>query len=240
MLSVNNSYYNESIRKMVIAFGALFNSIYLHRRDESKQLVEKIRVPLVYGPKEKFIYRIKNESAITDETHVQITLPIIGFDMTSILYDTNRKINRLNKRIVGDRSTFAEVPYNINFGLYVFTRNIDDNLQIVEQILPFFAPEYMISISVDEIYPSVDIPIILNSVAMNEDYEGGYETRRAVTSLFDFTMKGYVYNKFCEPTKGLIKDTNLNMGITGEGISGSIGYTADINTSIYFESTWSE
>ena len=234
MISIENTYYNESIRKMVTAFGSLFNSIYLMRKNELKEVTEKIRVPLVYGPKEKFIYKLKSESAITDELHVQITLPIIGFDMTSKLYDTNRKINRLTKKIVGDRSSFVEVPYNINFGVYVFTRNIDDNLQIVEQILPFFAPEFMVSISIDEIYPSVDIPIVLNSVAMNEEYEGTFETRRAVTSMFDFTMKGFVYNKFCEPTKGLIKNADLSMGITGEAERTHLDYLTDVGDPVYF------
>lgn len=237
MFSINNTYYNESIRKMVTAFGALFNSIYLLRRDEAKQVTEKIRVPLIYGPKEKFIYRIKTEAQITDNTHVQITLPVIGFDMTSILYDTNRKVNRLNRRIVEDRSTYSEVPYNINFGLYVFTRNIDDNLQIVEQILPYFAPEMMVTINVDQLYPAVDIPIVLNSVAMNEDFEGSFETRRSVTSMFDFTMKGYVYNKFCDPTTGIIKNAEVNMGLTASGFTASMNYISDHGEPIYITVT---
>lgn len=232
MISIENTYYNESIRKMVTAFGALFNSIYLIRK-ENNTITEKIRVPLTYGPKEKFIYKLTSESNITDETHVQITLPIIGFDMTSILYDTNRKINRLTRKIVDGRSSYSEVPYNINFGVYVFTRNIDDNLQIVEQILPYFAPEFMVTISMDEIYPAVDIPIILNSVAMNEEYEGTFETRRAVTSMFDFTMKGYVYNKFCEPTKGIIKNADLSLGITGEAERTHIDYISDFGEPVY-------
>lgn len=234
MLSIENTYYNESIRKMVTAFGALFNSIYINRRNETKEVLERIRVPLVYGPKEKFIYRIKSDSGISDNPHVQITLPIIGFDMTSILYDTGRKINRMTKRIVGDRSSYSEVPYNINFGLYVFTRNIDDNLQIVEQILPYFAPELMVTINVDELYPAVDIPVVLNSVAMNEDYEGTFETRRSVTSMFDFTMKGYVYNKFCDPTKGIIKNVETQYGITGAGFTGYVNYVSDHNEPIYY------
>jgi hypothetical protein len=200
------------------------------------EVTEKIRVPLTYGPKEKFIYKLQYETQISDESHVQITLPIIGFDMTSILYDTNRKINRLNRKMISGRSSYAEVPYNINFGLYVFTRNIDDNLQIVEQILPYFAPEFMISIDVDELYPSVDIPIVLNSVAMNEDYEGGFETRRAVTSMFDFTMKGYVYNKFVQPTKGIIKNLEYNIGLSGEGSTGQYTYNSDFGSPIYFSS----
>ena len=239
MFSINNTYYNESIRKMVTAFGALFNSIYIIRKNDSNQISEKIRVPLIYGPKEKFIYRIKTEAQISDNTHVQITLPVIGFDMTSILYDTNRKINRLNRRIVGDRSTYSEVPYNINFGLYVFTRNIDDNLQIVEQILPYFAPEFMVTINVDSLYPSVDIPIVLNSVAMNEDYEGSFETRRSVTSLFDFTMKGFVYNKFCDPTTGIIKNAEVQIGTTGSdsGYTAYMNYISDQNDPIYITIT---
>lgn len=237
MLSIENTYYNESIRKLVTAFGALFNSIYIIRKDENQQITEKIRVPLMYGPKEKFIYRLKNESQISDETHVQTTLPLMGFDMTSIMYDVNRKINRLTRKVQQGRSSYSEVPYNISFGLYVFTRNIDDNLQIVEQILPYFAPEFMISINIDELYPSVDIPIILNSVAMNEDYEGSYDVRRSVTSMFDFTVKGYVYNKFCEPTTGIIKNIDLDIGITAEGFTGNSMYISDYNEPVYVINT---
>lgn len=237
MLSIENTYYNESIRKLVTAFGALFNSIYIIRKDENQQITEKLRVPLMYGPKEKFIYRLKNESQISDETHVQTTLPLMGFDMTSIMYDVNRKINRLTRKVQQGRSSYSEVPYNISFGLYVFTRNIDDNLQIVEQILPYFAPEFMISINIDELYPSVDIPITLNSVAMNEDYEGSYDVRRSVTSLFDFTVKGYVYNKFCEPTTGIIKNIDLDIGITAEGFTGNSMYISDYNEPVYVINT---
>lgn len=237
MLSIENTYYNESIRKLVTAFGALFNSIYIIRKDENQQITEKIRVPLMYGPKEKFIYRLKNESQISDETHVQTTLPLMGFDMTSIMYDVNRKINRLTRKVQQGRSSYSEVPYNISFGLYVFTRNIDDNLQIVEQILPYFAPEFMISINIDELYPSVDIPITLNSVAMNEDYEGSYDVRRSVTSMFDFTVKGYVYNKFCEPTTGIIKNIDLDIGITAEGFTGNSMYISDYNEPVYVINT---
>ena len=237
MLSIENTYYNESIRKLVTAFGALFNSIYIIRKDENQQITEKIRVPLMYGPKEKFIYRLKNESQISDETHVQTTLPLMGFDMTSIMYDVNRKINRLTRKVQQGRSSYSEVPYNISFGLYVFTRNIDDNLQIVEQILPYFAPEFMISINIDELYPSVDIPIILNSVAMNEDYEGAFDVRRSVTSMFDFTVKGYVYNKFCEPTTGIIKNIDLDIGITAEGFTGNSMYISDYNEPVYVINT---
>ena len=237
MLSIENTYYNESIRKLVTAFGALFNSIYIIRKDENQQITEKIRVPLMYGPKEKFIYRLKNESQISDETHVQTTLPLMGFDMTSIMYDVNRKINRLTRKVQQGRSSYSEVPYNISFGLYVFTRNIDDNLQIVEQILPYFAPEFMISINIDELYPSVDIPITLNSVAMNEDYEGSYDVRRSVTSMFDFTVKGYVYNKFCEPTTGIIKNIDLDIGITAEGFTGNSMYVSDYNEPVYVINT---
>jgi hypothetical protein len=143
----------------------------------------------------------------------------------------------LTRKVQQGRSSYSEVPYNISFGLYVFTRNIDDNLQIVEQILPYFTPEFMISINIDELYPSVDIPIILNSVAMNEDYEGAFDVRRSVTSMFDFTVKGYVYNKFCEPTTGIIKNIDLDIGITAEGFTGNSMYISDYNEPVYVINT---
>jgi len=221
MFSINNTYYNESIRKMVTAFGALFNSIYILRRNDAKEVVEKIRVPLIYGPKEKFIYRIKTEAQITDNTHVQITLPMIGFDMTSIIYDTSRKTNRLNRRIVGDRSTYSEVPYNINFGLYVFCRNIDDNLQIIEQILPNFTPEFNVSLNLNELNTKVTVPIILNGVNTEEIYEGDFQTRRSITTSFDFTAKTYLYGQIKEESNTLINEAEVNLY---DGLTASVDY----------------
>lgn len=240
-------FYNESLRKIVIGFGSLFNDIIVERENSDGTTKETLRVPLSYGPKEKFIRRIQESSSISDTSKVQITLPRLGFDITGIQYDPTRKTNKLRKTkaISTDGSTqsynYAEVPYNISFGLYAFSRNQTDNLQIIEQILPYFSPEFIVSLKVNSINENVDVPIILNGVNTVEEYEGEFDNRRNLTSTFEFTAKTYIYGpvktskmilqseidifgteeKFNYPVTGA---QDLRIGITG-GFSGD-GYTA--------------
>jgi hypothetical protein len=206
-------FYTEAIRKSVIAFGSLFNQIYFNRKDDTGTVVETSRVPLIYGPKEKFIQKLKAENSFTDTAHVRMSLPRMAFEITGFLYDSERKLNRLNQKygyLNGSIGSYIEVPYSINFGLYLFTRNLDDNLQIIEQILPYFAPEFTVTLNMNELNKKVDVPIVLNSMNVIEDYEGDFETRRSVNTVFDFTMKTYVYG----PIKNdiyLINDFELNL-----------------------------
>tara|TARA_R110002012_G_scaffold87135_1_gene215726 strand:- start:1708 stop:2583 length:876 start_codon:yes stop_codon:yes gene_type:complete len=194
-------FYNESIRRLVVAFGSLFNNIQLESTNSSGSK-EYIRVPLSYGPKEKFLRRIEEESSISDGTKVQITLPRLGFDITDISYDAARKRNTLEKRLVqlgGTAGTasysYAEVPYNFSFSLYGFVKNMTDALQMTEQILPYFTPEFNVTINFGDINRKVDIPIILNNVSIEQDYEGDFESRRNITTQYDFTVKSYVYGE---------------------------------------------
>jgi len=240
-------FYNESIRKLVIGFGSLFNDIVVKRENADGTTKETIRVPLSYGPKEKFIRRIQESSSISSGTHTQITLPRLGFDITGIMYDPQRKGNKLRKTSVksSDGTTtsynYSEVPYNISFGLYAFSRNQTDNLQIIEQILPYFTPEFNVSIKVNRINYNVDVPIILGGVNTVEEYEGEFDTRRNLTTTFEFTAKTYIYGppktskiittaeidifgsseKFNYPVTGA---HDLRIGITG-GYSGASGAT---------------
>jgi len=240
-------FYNESLRKLVIGFGSLFNDIRIVRKNADGTTKETIRVPLSYGPKEKFIRRIQESSSISNTSKVQITLPRIGFEITGFSYDNSRKTNKLRRRKITTDGLSAswnynEVPYLVTFGLYTFTRNQDDNLQIIEQILPYFNPEFVISYNMNDINKKVDVPIILNGVSNVEDYEGDFDTRRSITTSFDFTTKTYIYGpaktgkiilqseidifgseeKFNYPVDSDAHD--LRIGITG-GYTGE-GYTA--------------
>jgi len=251
-------FYNEAIRKLVIGFGSLFNDIRIIRKNPDDTTKETIRVPLSYGPKEKFIRRIAESSSISNTSKVQITLPRIGFDITGYAYDPSRKTNKLRKRKVTSTDgtnysySYNEVPYIINFGLYVFTRNQDDNLQIIEQVLPHFTPEFVVSFNMNDVNKKVDVPIVLNSVSTIEEYEGEFDTRRNITSSFEFSAKTYVYgpiktgkiiltseidifgesDKFNFPVTGA---HDLRIGITG-GYTGA-GYTAgnEIYGEFYYE-----
>jgi hypothetical protein len=242
MFTVSQTFYNESIRKIVIAFGSLFESVYVSRFEEDGTEIEKIRVPLSYGSKEKFIWRLTQESSLSKNSRVQIVLPKLGFEITTMLYDPSRKLNRVTQRaeVVNGiyKTIYSEVPYNINFSLFAFTRNMDDMLQIIEQILPYFSPDYTVTIKMNDIHDTVDIPFVLNGVSINEDYEGTFENRRALISTFDFTAKTYIYPKICGSTGGIIERTDINffndsgstavnyyvgdIGYTGNHITGSI------------------
>jgi len=193
-------FYNESIRKLVVAFGSLFNDIRLEHTD-SGSTKQFIRVPLSYGAKEKFIRRIEEQSSISGTTKVMITLPRLGFDITNISYDPMRKRNTLTRRRTNLSGAtggaisynYAEVPYNFDFSLYGFTRTMNDALQITEQILPYFTPEFTVTVNFNDVNKRVDIPIILNNVSLEEEFEGDFETRRNITTQYDFTAKSYVF-----------------------------------------------
>ena len=206
-------YYNESLRKLVVAFGNLFNQIQIGKYDSSDNLSEKIRVPLSYAPKEKFIRRIRNMSSISDDiTKTQVTLPAMGFDITAVIYDLERVTNKLRKKEYRNGATsnqmYNEVPYNVSFGLYIFTRYIEENLQIVEQILPYFSPNFNMTLNLNPAHTKFDVPINLNAMQIQEDYAGDFQTRRSVVSTLSFTAKSYVYGPITtsKPIEGVTLD----------------------------------
>jgi len=195
-----NHYYHSSLRKLVIAFGSLFNDIRIARYNSNGTVKEYIRLPLSYGPKEKFLRRINEPSSISDGTKVEVTLPRLGFEMTGINYDSGRKRNTLQRKVkgVGGNNSYldynyAEVPYNIDFSVYCMVRNTDDGLQFVEQVLPFFTPEFNITININDMNQKQDVPIILTGVNSEEDYEGDFNARRNITWTMNFTAKTFVY-----------------------------------------------
>ena len=195
-------FYNETIRNTIIAFGSLFNDIYCTRKDSAGTAVQTLKVPLAYGPKQKFIIRLEGDPGLDQK--VAITLPRIGFEINGLDYAPERKLNRIMKKRKVQGATddklksmltqYSPVPWNIGFELFVMARNSDDGIQIVEQILPFFQPEYTVSIKeVPEMDTIRDVPIILNSISYEDTYEGDFTTRRAIIYTFNFTAKTYVY-----------------------------------------------
>tara|TARA_R110000824_G_scaffold15830_8_gene66376 strand:- start:2490 stop:3155 length:666 start_codon:yes stop_codon:yes gene_type:complete len=187
---------NQSLRKLVLGFGDLFNNIRVTKPDSTTQY----KVPLTYSPKEKFIRRIQEPSTISEVTRTRITLPRMGFEIIGLNYDPTRKRNKLTKTVAPDPDdptkvdfAYAEVPYLVNFGLYSFCRTIEENLQIVEQIASHFTPEFIITLNMTPVNKKVDIPIILTSIGLAELYEGGFEDTRTVTTTFSFMAKSYIF-----------------------------------------------
>jgi hypothetical protein len=196
---LGQQFYHESIRKVIIAFGTTFNNIQLVRKDTNGNIKQSMKVPLAYGPRQKWLARL-NEDADLSKT-VAITLPRIGFEIQNLSYDPARKLNRVQKikKVKGtndDRldTQYMPVPYNLSIQLYVMAKESDDSLQIIEQILPYFQPDYTLTINdMADMGIKRDVPIVLNSVSYEDNYQGDYETRRALIYTLDFTAKFYLY-----------------------------------------------
>ena len=203
---LGQQFYHESIRKVIIAFGTTFNNIQLVRKDNDGNIKQSMKVPLAYGPRQKWLTRL-NEDADLSKT-VAITLPRIGFEIQNLQYDPNRKLNRVQKfkkvkSANDDRldSQYMPVPYNLNLQLYVMAKESDDSLQIIEQILPYFQPDYTLTINdMADMGIKRDVPIVLNSIGYEDNYQGDFETRRALIYTLDFTAKFYLYGPVTSQT----------------------------------------
>ena len=194
-------FYNEGMRKMTIAFGQIFNNIQIKRKDSTGKVIQTIRVPLAYGPKEKFLVRLDQQSSLSNREFA-ITLPRMGFEISSIAYDPTRKLTRIQrfKRVKTNKDgkvldfNYTPVPYNISYNLYSFTASAEAGLQIIEQILPFFQPDFTVTINaIPDLDIKRDIPIVLNSVNYEDTYSGDFTTRRAVIYTLNFTAKTYLF-----------------------------------------------
>ena len=194
-------FYNESMRRMTIAFGQLFNNIQIKRKDSSGSTIQSIRVPLAYAPKEKFLTRLDQQPDL-DNREFAITLPRMSFEIQTIEYDAGRKLNRLQKFKKVKTSAegkvldfnYMPVPYNISYSLNVFTATAEGGLQIIEQILPYFQPDYTVTVNaIPNLDIKRDVPIVLNSVNYEDSYNGDYTTRRAVIYTLTFTAKTYLF-----------------------------------------------
>mgnify|MGYP006077496535 FL=1 len=196
---LGTQFYHESIRKVIVSFGTMFNNINLVRKDNSGNIIQSMKVPLAYGPREKFLVRLNEDADLTKQ--VAITLPRIGFEIQNLEYDSARKLNRVQrfKKVKGANAKqldaqYMPVPYNLSIELYVMAKQSDDALQIVEQILPYFQPDYTLTINDNVAMDSKrDVPIVLNSISYEDNYQGDFTTRRALIYTLSFTAKFYLY-----------------------------------------------
>ena len=184
--------YHEIFRKTVVSFGTLFNNIEIQRTNEV------MKVPLAYGPKQKFLARLDQNPDPTNK-RVQMTLPRISFEINGIQYDSSRKVSPTQKiKIAKDsdenKNVFMPVPYNLSFELAIISKTQEDGLEILEQILPYFQPHYNLPVRLlPEANETKDVPVILNSVDYEDDYENNFQTRRAIIYTLQFTVKTYLY-----------------------------------------------
>jgi len=212
---LGNYFYHEIIRKTVIAFGTLFNDIHVRHDDGNGNIISEIKVPIAYGPRQKFLARIQQQPELNKAT--QITLPRMSFEITNISYDSTRKAGITQTFKAKDvnnnqmKKVFMPVPYNLGFDLNVLVKLQDDGLQILEQILPFFQPGFNMSIDlVKSIGEKRDIPMILNSISQQDDYEGDFSTRRALIYTLSFTAKTFMFGHIAETPEGLIRKVQVD------------------------------
>ena len=212
---VGNYFYNETIRKTVIAFGTLFNNIKIKKFADDGKAISQIKVPIAYGPMQRFLARIEQQSNFDD--NIAITLPRISFELTSYAYDPSRKSSPVTKFTgkgsdkTKHKKIFLPVPYEIGFRLSFATKLQDDALQIIEQILPFFQPAYSVTVNMLEgVEEKRDIPFTLANVSFSDEYEGDFSTRRFIQYDLDFIAKTYFYQEVPTDESGVIKKVQVD------------------------------
>ena len=195
---LNTGYtYNKVIRKCVIAFGTIFNNIEVRRENSDGSTYSKMKVPLAYGPKQKFLARLEQQPELNKK--VAITLPRIAFELTGISYDATRKLSPVTLELKADgnnavRKMYTPVPYNLEFSLSILSKTNDEALEIAEQIMPFFQPSYNVTVNIVEALKEYrDVPIVMNTINYTDDYEGDFTQRKLTTVDMSFTMKTYVF-----------------------------------------------
>ena len=206
-------YYHEILRKTVISFGTVFNDIRIRHTNSDGSPFSEMRVPLAYGPVQKFLARLDQQPELNKAT--TMSLPRMSFETTNIVYDPTRKagITQTFKATDGTnlRKVYMPVPYNVGFELNIMTKLNDDALQIVEQILPYFQPSFNLTVDlVKVIGEKRDIPVVLDKISFQDDYEGDYETRRALIYTLNFTAKTYLFGPVADTSDGLIKKVQVD------------------------------
>jgi hypothetical protein len=223
-------FYHEILRNTIIGFGTLFNDISIKHVNNSDDVVSVVKVPIAYGPTQKFLARLEQVPDLNKP--VQISLPRMSFEFVGLTYDQTRKVTTtqtFTSSLVGDgkqiRKTYMPVPYNMQFELSIFTKLNDDMLQIVEQILPYFQPAYTLSIDlVKSIGEKRDIPIVLDGISMDDQYEGSFDTRRSLIYTLRFTAKTYLFGPVSDASKDVIK--KVSVGFVASGVR-DITYSAE-------------
>ena len=209
-------FYHEILRRTVIAFGSLFNEITIKHKNNDGVVKSILKVPLAYGPTQKFLARLEQSPDLNKP--IQITLPRMSFEFTGLTYDPTRKATTTQtftaKSVTDGKETkkvYLPVPYNMQFELSIMCKLNDDALQIVEQILPYFQPAFTMTVElVDEINEKRDIPVILENITMQDDYEGNFTTRRVLIYTLRFTAKTYLFGPVASATKDIIKKTTIS------------------------------
>ena len=221
-------FYHEKIRKCVSLFGRLFNNLYVIRKNSAGSVISQVKVPLSYAPKQKYLERIRENPDLSANSQVALKLPRMSFEITNFIYDTTRQLTKTSTfNTVGSANTsrkkfFPPVPYTINFQLNIYAKTQDDALQVVEQILPFFNPQYTVTVKpFTTDYPTFkeDIPIIIQGLSFQDDFEGAIESRRTIIYTLDFEMKASFHGPIAN--SDIIRQTDIVLGEMNSGYNDS-------------------
>lgn len=228
-------HYHEIIRKTIIAFGTLFNTVEIRHKKQDGSNYSSMKVPIAYGPAEKFLARLEQKPDL--RKRVAITLPRLAFELISIRYDNSRKVSAMQtfKAFTKDGSKLAKkvfmpVPYNLGFRLSIMTQYNEDSMQIIEQILPIFQPSFNVTVDlVESIGEKRDIPMVLDNISFDDNYESGFEEKRVIIHSLDFTAKTYLFGPIADSSEGLIKKVivDYQTGTNIKNPSRELRYTAE-------------
>ena len=219
-----NEFYHETIRRYVIVFGTMFNDMVVWRRNNAGAIIKRIKVPIAYGPRAKFLSRLKQDPNLTKPSGID--LPRMSFQISGYNYDVTRKlptVGQIKAPVASDSvngSVYNPVPWNIDFELSIYVLNAEDGTMLLEQILPYFTPEWTNTIKlVDDLDIRMDVPVVLNTVTTEDTYEDSYENRRTIIHTLNFTMKGYLFGPV--KNKDIINTANTRMFVVD-------GFSADL------------
>ena len=244
-------FYNETIKRSVSIFGTLFNNIYTKKIKEDGTVLTRNLVPISYGPKQKFLARLTEDAKERDLNVTSINLPRMAFELTGFEYDPTRQQNKLIRHSKSSLETdgtnrsyqYNPAPYNLNFTLSVLAKNMSDALQIVEQILPYFQPEYTVTMKmIDDMSDTRDVPITLNSVALEDTYEGSFEERRVIEYTLDFSMKIYFFGPVYTGSviKNVVEREYINTDISGQFTTSQINESGLVKEVKHYEPAFGE
>lgn len=229
------TFYFQTIRKYVTLIGTLFDDISIIRTDSNNNMTALIKVPITYAPKEKMLARIEQDSNI-DRPSATVTMPVMSFEMTSMRYDPARKLHTVGKIAHGNTSAgslkyqYNPVPYNIDFNLYIMVKNAEDGTKIVEQILPYFTPDFTVSLHlIPEMGVTMEVPVIMTSISQQDTYDGAFTQRQSLIWTLTFTVKGYIYGPV--KTNPVIKYANTvfyTPSVEDGMLSTAVGNTAAV------------
>jgi hypothetical protein len=222
----NSPFYNEQLRRYIVVFGTIFNDIQIRKRSANGSVDKIVNVPIAYGPAEKYLMRLRQDPDF--EKAVATVLPRMSFQIQGLSYDGDRKLNSTGKIKIPDPNNpkavltlYNPVPYDINFQLSIMVRSWDDGCQILEQILPYFSPDFTVTVKMLDVAPdlAVDVPFVLNAVLPNDTYEGEFQERRALIWTLDFTCKGNFYGAVSNTKLITVANVNFNDSTTNTGFS---------------------